>query len=151
MNIIVCMKQVPKTEFELEIADSKMNLKEENLIFDVNEFDDYALEAALQLKEQHGGELVAVTMGPDRAREVLHLALAKGADRAVHINDPLLVEADVNATAEVLARVIKGLKFDLILTGVEATDDASAQTGVLLAEKLSLPHATVVTKVTVED
>ncbi|MFQ5998170.1 MAG: electron transfer flavoprotein subunit beta/FixA family protein [Candidatus Bathyarchaeia archaeon] len=145
------MKQVPKTDVDLEIDSPKDRLKENNLVFDVNEFDDYALEAALQLKEQHGADVTLLTMGPNRARETMHVGLAKGADRAIHLDDSAFEEADAYATSNVLTHILKKLHYDLILTGVEATDDIYGQVGVTIAEKLGLAHATVVTKLDLEE
>ncbi len=142
------MKQVAKAESDLEIADARDRLKDDNLIFDINEFDDYALETGLQIKESIGGDVTILTVGPERASEILHVGLAKGADRAIHIKEDALGDAEPAVRSRLIAGMIKNLRlnYDLILTGVETTDDGSGQVGVSLAERLGWPHATVVTK-----
>ena len=110
----------------------------------MNEPDAYALEEALRLREKHGGEVVVCTAGPARASQVLREALARGADRAIHVEDDRLGTADPFVVAEVLAGAVRDEKFDLILTGLQSDDQGAAQTGVILADRLGLPHATIV-------
>jgi len=148
MNIIVCVKQVPDTvEAELSINESERNIKTEGLVFDINEWDDYALEEALLLKERVGGSVTAVTLGSEGADAVLRKCLAKGADRAIWLRDDLFEGSDAYATAKILHSAIKDLTFDLILTGVQANDDGHTAVGVMLAELLGVPHATMVKKI----
>jgi electron transfer flavoprotein beta subunit len=110
----------------------------------VNEPDAYALEEALRQKEKHGGEVVVVTAGPARAQQVLREALAKGADRAIHLEDDRFATLDAANIARALAASIAGEQFDLIVTGLQSDDFGYAQTGVLLAEVLGWPHATII-------
>jgi electron transfer flavoprotein beta subunit len=113
----------------------------------MNEPDAYALEEALRLKEKHGGEVVAVSAGPDRVTQVLREALARGAERAIHVADERLASADASVTAGALAQALKDETCDLILTGLQSDDQGFAQTGVILAERLGRPHATIVMEV----
>jgi electron transfer flavoprotein beta subunit len=110
----------------------------------MNEPDAYALEEALRLKEQHGGEVVVCSAGPSRVAQVLREALARGADRAIHVEDDRLASADAFAVAGVLAAAMAAEQFDLVLTGLQSDDQGFAQTGVVLAERLGRPHATIV-------
>lgn len=144
MNILVCMKQVPSREASLRINDTQTWIREESLSFEVNESDAYALEEALRLKEKLGGEVVVCTLGPASAQTVIREALAKGAERAIHLNDPAFVGLDAFATARLLAEVVKKEAFDLILTGLQSDDYGFGQTGVVLAQLLHLPHTTLV-------
>ena len=149
MKIGVCIKQVPSRESELTPAADGRWIGEPDG-FDSSEPDNYALEAALQLKEQQGGEVVAVLLGPDSASEVVKTALAKGADRAIHIIGEALETLDPLQTAGLLAAAARDEQFDLILTGLQSDDQGFAQTGVLLAELLDLPHASVVVDIALE-
>jgi electron transfer flavoprotein beta subunit len=110
----------------------------------MNEPDTFALEEALRLKEKHGGEVVALSLGPERAKQTIKEALAKGADRGIHVADEKSYELDPLASARVLAAAIQEEKFDLILTGLQSDDQGFGQTGVLLAGLLGLPHATII-------
>lgn len=149
MKIVLCMKQVPLKDSQVKIAANGTWIDEQNLNFEINESDHYGLEAGLRLKEKHGGELVLLTIGPARAKQALSQALAKGADRAIHvihdqpIMDPLLV-------AQILAAAIKTENPDLILTGLQSDDSGFGQTGVVLAELLGFAHATLVMEVNAE-
>ena len=111
----------------------------------------YALEEALRQKEKHGREVVVITVGPARAQQVLREALAKGADRAVHLEDPGFVGFDAFNTARAVAAAIKDEKFDLIFTGLQSDDYGYAQTGVILAELLGWPHATIIMQIEKSD
>ncbi|MBZ5552694.1 MAG: electron transfer flavoprotein subunit beta/FixA family protein [Acidobacteriia bacterium] len=144
MNIIVCIKQVPSREAPLRINADQTWIREEDLSFETNESDIYALEAALQLKEKMGGEVVVCTLGPASAHAVIREALAKGAERALHLSDAAFLGLDACATARVMAEVFKREKFDLIVTGLQSDDHGFGQTGVILAEFLNLPHTTLV-------
>lgn len=144
MNIIVCMKQVPNREAVLRINAEQTWIREDDMAFEANESDTYALEEALRLKEKMGGEVVVCTVGPAAAQSVIREALAKGADRAIHLSDPAFCGLDAFATARLMAEVFKKEKFDLILTGLQSDDYGFGQTGVILAELLHLPHTTLV-------
>jgi len=143
MKILVCMKQVPQKDAPLKLNESGQWIRED-VSYEVNEPDAYALEEALRQKEKHGGEVVAITSGPVRAQQVLREALAKGADRAIHLEDDAFVGLDALNTARAIATAIKDEQFDLIFTGLQSDDYGFAQTGVILAELLGWPHATII-------
>jgi electron transfer flavoprotein beta subunit len=149
MNIIVCIKQVPAKDAPLAIAGNW--IRESDIGFEMNEPDSYALEEALRLKEKHGGEVIALSMGPERVKQTIKEALAKGADRGIHIADDQFAQLDPLATAGALAAAIKKEKADLILTGLQSDDHGFGQTGVLLAGVLDLPHATLIMQIEVVD
>ncbi len=144
MKILVALKQVPARDSLLRIDASGRWLDESDLSFEINEPDAYALEAALQLKEQHGGEVVVLSAGPERAVSAIREALAKGADRAIHVEQENLGEFDTLSLAKLLAAAASSEKADLILTGLQSDDLGSGQTGVIMAELLGLPHATII-------
>ena len=149
MNIIVCIKQVPAKDAPLAIAGNW--IKESDIGFEMNEPDSFALEEALRLKEKHGGEVIALSMGPERVKQTIKEALAKGADRGIHISDDQFAQLDPLATASALAVAIKKEKTDLILTGLQSDDHGFGQTGVLLAGVLDLPHATIIMQIEVAE
>src|SRR5215207_8522886 len=144
MKIAVCIKQVVTREWQLRVNDSKSWIRDQDASFELNEPDAYALEAALRLKEQHGGEVIAVSAGPSRVTQALREALARGADRALHIEGDGLARADAFGVADALANAIRDEKFDLVLTGLQSDDQGFAQVGVILAEKLGMAHATII-------
>ena len=148
MNILVCIKQVPAKDAPLAIAGNW--IRESDIGFEMNEPDSYALEEALRLKEKHGGEVVAVSMGPERVKQTIKEALAKGADRAIHIADDNFAQLDPLGSAKSLAAAIKQQKFDLVLTGLQSDDQGFGQTGVLLAGVLDVPHATIIMAIEVD-
>jgi electron transfer flavoprotein beta subunit len=150
MKIAVCIKQVPTRDWQPRLDDNKIWIREAEATYEMNEPDAYALEEALRLKEKHGGEVVVCSAGPARVAQVLREALARGADRAIHVEDQSLASADAAAIASGLAGAIAGERFDLILTGLQSDDQGSAQTGVILAERLGLSHATIVMEVAVD-
>ncbi len=149
MNIVVCVKQVPAKDAPLAIAGNW--IRESDIGFEMNEPDSYALEEALRLKEKHGGEVVALSMGPERVKQTIKEALAKGADRGIHVADDKFYELDPLGSARSLAAAIQKEKFDLILTGLQSDDHGFGQTGVLLAALLNLPHATIIMQIEVQD
>ncbi|HEX4425456.1 MAG TPA: electron transfer flavoprotein subunit beta/FixA family protein, partial [Terriglobales bacterium] len=116
----------------------------DDVSYEVNEPDAFALEEALRQKEKHGGEVVVITSGPARSQQVLREALAKGADRAIHLEDNAFLTLDAFNTAKAFAAAIKDEQFDLIFTGLQSDDYGYAQTGVILAELLGWPHATII-------
>src|SRR5688572_25908595 len=120
MKIAVCIKQVVTREWPLRVNDGKTWIRDADATFELNEPDAYALEEALRLKEKHGGEVVVCSGGPARAAQVLREALARGADRAVHVESEALATADAAAAAEALAAAIRDEKFDLVLTGLQS-------------------------------
>ena len=149
MKIIVSVKQVPARDSNLRIDASAKWLDESDLTFEINEPDAYALEEALQLKEFAGGEVIVVCAGPDRAASTIREALAKGADRAIHIVVPEETHLDALATARLLGLAIKAESPDLVLTGLQSDDLGLGQTGVVLAELLGYAHATIIMQVEV--
>ncbi|HKD03439.1 MAG TPA: electron transfer flavoprotein subunit beta/FixA family protein [Terriglobales bacterium] len=146
MKILVCMKQVPQKDAPLKLNEAGTWIRED-VSYEVNEPDAYALEEALRQKEKHGGEVVVITSGPARAQQVLREALAKGADRAIHLEDNAFVGLDAFNTARTFAAAIQGEPFDLIFTGLQSDDYGYAQTGVVLAELLGWPHATIIMQI----
>src|SRR6516165_9011009 len=149
MKIAVCIKQVVTREWQLRVNDQKTWIRDQDASFELNEPDAYALEEALRLKEKHGGEVVVCCAGPARATQVIREALARGADRAIHVEDDALATADGSAIADALAGAIKSEQVDLVLTGLQSDDQGFGQVGVILAEKLGIPHATIIMEVQV--
>ncbi len=146
MKILVCMKQVPQKDAPLKLNESGTWIRED-VSYEVNEPDAYALEEALRQKEKHGGEVVVITCGPARAQQVLREGLAKGADRAIHLEGDAFVGLDAYNTAQAFAAVVKDENFDLIFTGLQSDDYGFAQTGVVLAELLGWSHATIIMQI----
>jgi electron transfer flavoprotein beta subunit len=144
MKIIVAIKQVPERDAQLRIDAAGEWIEETGLQFALNESDAYALEEALQLKEKHGGEVVALSAGPERVGSTIREALAKGADRGIHINCADLGARDALGVAKLLAEAVKPENPDLVLTGLQSDDLGQGQTGVILAELLGLPHASLI-------
>jgi electron transfer flavoprotein beta subunit len=149
LKIIVCLKQVPARDSFLRLNPTATWIQETDLTFEVNEPDIFALEEGLRLKEKLGGEVVICSLGPARAQQAIKEALAKGADRALHLDDPALVGLDAYGIGLALARAIQQEAPDLVLTGLQSEDFGSAQTGVILAELLGLPHSTILMEIQV--
>ena len=147
MKIIVMMKQVASKDAILRINKGSTWIADADLSFEVNESDGYALEEGLRLKEKHGGEVVVCSLGPQRVKSVIKDALARGADRAIHvvIDDPSHLSP--YSAASILAAAVRAEQPDLILTGLQSDDSGYGQTGVIMAELLGLPHATIVIEV----
>jgi electron transfer flavoprotein beta subunit len=142
MKIIVCVKQVPDSDAPLAVNADRNWVVETGINFELNPYDRYALEEALKIKDSAGAEVIAVSIGPDRAAQVLKTCLATGADRAIHLKDDAFQGGCPWANAQALAAAIRGEEPDLILCGLQSDDDTLAQTPVLLAEVLGVPHAT---------
>lgn len=150
MDILVCVKRVPDTsDAEVVIAKDGRSIEEDSLAFDINEWDKYAVEEAVLLKEKFGGSVTVITMGSEDAEDALRRCYATGADNAIRLTDKVFDGSDAAVIARILYQTIKDLKFDLILTGVQASDDGYAQVGPMLAESLGIPHATIVTNIEV--
>ncbi len=147
MKIAVCIKQVVTREWQLRVAESGTWIRDADASFELNEPDAYALEEALRLKEKHSGEVVVCSAGPARAAQVIREALARGADRAIHVESDALATADAFTVAAALADAMRDEKFDLVLTGLQSDDQGFGQVGVVLAEKLGMPHATIIMEV----
>jgi len=145
MNIVVCVKRVPQIQdVDLEIDKSKRDIRKDNLVYFINEWDNYAIEEAVRLKEKLGGTVTAITVGDEDDEEVLRRCLAIGADKAVRV-DPGSLVPDAYVTSRILSEIIKGLEYDLILTGVQANDVNNGMVGIMLAEHLGIAHSAVVT------
>ena len=151
MNIFVCLKQTPARDSVIRPAEDEKWIDESDLTYEMNEPDAFALEEGLRLKEKHGGEVVAVSAGPERAASAIREALAKGADRGILVEDDGFAHADTLATAKALAAALATESPDIILTGLQSDDAGFGQTGVVLAELLNLPHATIIMEVNVSD
>jgi electron transfer flavoprotein beta subunit len=150
MKILVAIKQVPERDAQVRLGSSGKWIDEADLQFALNEPDAYALEEALQLKEKQGGEVVVVSAGPERVGQTIREALAKGADRAIHIACDDLAERDALGVARLLAAAVQPESPDLVLTGLQSEDLGLGQTGVILAELLDVPHATLILNVEVD-
>jgi electron transfer flavoprotein beta subunit len=146
VKIAVCIKQVPARDSLLRLDNNRV--QDSDLSYEINEPDAYALEEGLQLKEKHGGEVVVICAGPERAGSTIRETLAKGADRAIHIEGDL-DNVDPLGTATLMAKALETEKPDLVLTGLQSDDLGYGQTGVILAELLGLPHATIIMSVEV--
>ncbi len=151
MRIAVCVKQVPDAEGRLRLAGDGKWVDEDELKFVINESDQYALEEGLKLAETSGGEVVALSLGPDRVQDALRKALALGASRAVHLKDEAFLGGDAHATARALAAAIRREEFDLVLTGAQSDDLGYGSTGSIVAGLLGWSHAWLVVGLEVED
>ena len=147
MKIAVCIKQVVTREWQVRVNDDKTWVRDADASWELNEPDAYALEEGLRLKEKHGGEVVVISAGPARATQVIREALARGADRAIHVEGDHFATADAFVVAEALAAALKVECIDLVLTGLQSDDQGFAQVGVVLAEKLNMAHSTIIMEV----
>jgi electron transfer flavoprotein beta subunit len=150
MKIAVCIKQVPTREWQPRLNDAKTWIREQDISYEMNEPDAYALEEALRLREKHGGEVVVCSAGPARVQTVIREALARGADRAIHVEHDTLGSADAFVLADALAAAMHAESFDLVLTGLQSDDQGHGQTGVILAERLGIPASTIIMDVQIE-
>src|SRR3954449_3664455 len=150
MKIAVCIKQVPTRDWQPRLNEARTWIREQDATYEMNEPDAYALEEALRLKEKLAGEVVACSAGPARVGQVLREALARGADRAIHVQDDGLAAADAFIVSAALAGAMKDEAFDLVLTGLQSDDQGFAQTGVIVAERLGFSHATIIMEVQAE-
>ncbi len=150
MNIAVCVKQVPDTETKVKISDDKKSIVEDDINFILNPYDEFAVEEALKLKEEHGGDVTIISLGPDRITSAMRSALAMGANKAIHIKTDKNPD-DPGVVAGALAEVLKEGNYDIIFTGKQAIDDDHAQMASLLAEKLDMPAMTVIVKLEIKD
>ncbi len=150
MKIAVCIKQVVTRGWQVRVNEAATWVKDGDASWELNEPDAYALEEALRLKEKHGGEVVVVSAGPSRATQVIREALARGADRAIHVDGDLFATADAFIAADALAGALKDEQIDLVLTGLQSDDQGFAQVGVILAEKLGMAHSTIIMEVQID-
>lgn len=151
MNIIACVRQTPDTETVIKINATGKAIETDGVKFVLGPYDEYALEAAAQIKEKQGGEVVAVTVGGDRAGETLRHCLAVGADKAVHIQDSGVTGDDALAVATALAQQIKKMPHDLVFVSNKGTDSDRGAVGPMLSELLGVPYVGLVTEIEVED
>jgi electron transfer flavoprotein beta subunit len=152
MKIVVCVKQVPATDSRIRIAPEGDRIVEQDVTWVVSPYDEFAIEEALLLKEKKGGEVVLLSLGPERVQSALRTGLAMGADAAVHLKDARFDKADASVTAAALAAAVRGLgPVDLVLTGQQGVGDDQSQIPGMLAEKLDLPQVTMALKIEVGD
>jgi electron transfer flavoprotein beta subunit len=148
MNMVVCVKRVPDTsESEVHVDASGKDIEKSRLSFGINECDNYAVEEAIQIKERLEGNVTVISLGDKDSDEVIRMALAKGGDDAMRLEDDAFKGGDALAIAKALAAAVKGLEYDMVFTGALADDDGFAAVPVALAEILGVPHATYVKKV----
>lgn len=151
MEILVCVKRVPDTaENEIEVMSDGTDIERDDLVYSVNEWDNYAVEEAIQIRDNVGGKVTVVTVGDDESEEVLRREMAMGADEGILVTDDAFEDTDGKGIATILkAEIAKG-KYDLILTGAQA-DDGAGQVGGMLAAMLDLPYASLVNKIEIVD
>ncbi|PHR27907.1 MAG: electron transfer flavoprotein subunit beta [Desulfotalea sp.] len=144
MNILVCIKQVPDMESKFKVNAEGCWYDSSDLAWRMNEYDEYAVEQAVQLKEQTGADLTVLCIGPDRVKETMKKALAMGCDRGIHVTDAESFDKDPFAIASIIAKFAEQKSFDMIFTGMQSQDRGSAQVGVLTAEMLGIPSITTI-------
>jgi electron transfer flavoprotein beta subunit len=144
MNILVCIKQVPDMESKFKVNGEGIWYDSADLAWRMNEYDEYAVEQAVQLKEKTNADLTVLCIGPERVKETMKKALAMGCDRGVHVADDASFKKDPFSIASVIAEFAKPKNFDLIFTGMQSQDRGSAQVGVLVAEMLGIPSVTTI-------
>lgn len=149
MNIVVLIKRVPDTETRIQLKDGKVVT--DGISWIISPYDEYGIEEALRVVEKHTGKVTLLCLGPEEAKETIRKGLALGADDAVHINDPALLNGDASVTAKVLAAALKQMQFDFVLAGKQAVDEDNAQVAVRVAELLGLPHVNSVIKLEFSD
>jgi electron transfer flavoprotein beta subunit len=147
MKIIVAIKQVPERDVRIRIDGAGRWIALDDVEFRMNESDAYALEEALLLREAHGGEVIVLSAGPERVGQTIREALAKGADRGIHIVSDTLADYDALGLARLMAAAIRNEAADLILTGLQSDDLGLGQTGVILAELMGIPHSSLILKI----
>jgi electron transfer flavoprotein beta subunit len=146
MEIVVLVKQVPDTESIIEIEGDGMSIKKQDIKWVMNPYDEIAVEEALQIRDAQGGAVTVVSMGPQKTVETIRTALAMGADKGVHINDPAAEGSDALATAKILAAAVKEIPCDLIIAGHRAVDEDNYQVAAGVAEFLDIPQISMVVK-----
>jgi electron transfer flavoprotein beta subunit len=142
MKIMVCIKQVPHQDARLDVRADGTWIQEDNIKFEINPYDQNALEAALQIKDASGAEVVVVSIGPERVTQSLRTALGMGADRAIHVKDPAADGADPLGVARILAAIARAENPDVIFAGFMSDDGNIAAVGPMLATLLGIPHTT---------
>lgn len=150
MKSLVCLKQVPDTETQIKVNSDGTGIVTDGIKYVINPYDEFSVEEGLRLKEKFkAGEVVILTIGPDRVTEAIRTALAMGADKGIHVNDAAVNEADPYVIAQTLAAAASQTEYDVIFCGHRAIDDDFGESGAMLAELLQLPQVTLVTKVEV--
>ena len=145
MDIVVCVKQVPEvTDAELEVTKDGTEIITEDLEYDINEWDNYAVEEAVRIKEARGGTKTVVTVGDEDSEDVLRQALAMGADDAIRVDEAGFELSDAEGIAQGIFHAIRDVSFDLLLTGAQSSDHGWGKVGLILAELLGLPYASLV-------
>jgi electron transfer flavoprotein beta subunit len=147
MKIMVCLKQVPHQDARLDIDADGAWIREDNIKFEINSYDTYALEEALRAKDAEEAEVVVVSIGPDRVTQAVRTALGMGADRAVHVNDAEANGSDALGVAKILGAVAKEENPDLIYMGMMSEDGNFAAVPPMLAEVVGIPHTTAASKI----
>ncbi len=152
MNIIVCIKWVPDTsEADLAVAPGAKDIKKDDLDHDINDWDRFAVEEAVQIKEKTGGKVTVVCVAPEDSEETLRECLARGADEAFQVWSDEMEGNDGYCTAYILSQFIKNRDYDVVLTGTLADDDGAGQVGGMLAAMLDIPSSTLVSKIEIND
>jgi electron transfer flavoprotein beta subunit len=152
MDIIVCMKWTPDTsEADLAVDKKGKDIERGDLDYDMNDWDRFAIEEAVQLKEKLGGKVTVVSVAPEDSQDMLRECLARGADEAFQLWDDACEGSDGYAVARIVAKFVQGRQFDLVLTGTLADDDCAGQVGGMLAAMLDVPGATLVNKIDAQD
>ena len=146
MDIVVLVKQVPDTESLVQIAADGVSIKKDDIKWVMNPYDELAVEEALRIKEAKGGTVTVLSVGPPKAQETIRTALAMGADKGIHVNDPTAEGSDSLAVARILAAALKTVPFNLIIAGQRGVDEDNYQVGAALAEFLGIPHVSLVIK-----
>jgi len=149
MNIAVCVKQVIDTEAVKKLDPTSWRV-DRSVASVLNPYDEFAVEEALRIKEAHGGEVIAVCMGPEKAEDAVRKALAMGADSGVLVTDPVLAGSDAQATAQVLAEALKTMEWDLVILGVRSTDGETGTVPAAVAEFLGVPLLSSLSKVEID-
>ena len=151
MEILVCVKRVPDTaENEIEVNRDGSDIQRDDLVYSVNEWDNYAVEEAIQIRDKVGGTVTVVTVGDEEAEEVLRRQMAMGADQGLLLADDAFEGSDGNGIAAALKAAATQKKYDLILTGAQA-DDGAGQVGGMLAAMLDVPYASLVNAIEIVD
>ena len=151
MDIIVLLKQVPATDTLVKIADDGVSIRTEDIKWVINPYDEFAVEEALRIKADMAGTVTVLSVGPDKAQEAIRGALAMGADKGIHVNDPALERCDALTVARVIAATLKSESYDLIIAGHRAVDDDNFQVGPAVAEYLGIPHIPFVVQQEITD
>jgi electron transfer flavoprotein beta subunit len=152
MDIVVCVKKVPEvTDAELEVTKKGTQIITEDLEFDINEWDNYAVEEAVRIKETFGGKVTVITVGDEDSEDVLRQALAMGADEAIRVDERGFELSDARGIAKGIFQAIRDLPFDMLFTGAQSSDDGWGQVGLMLAELLNLPYASLVVGIHIAD